>query len=67
MNQKFSAVFSWDLMKRLLTLQYNIPISPIAATATNNHIENKLNMSGFINPITAPIRRGVPVTKNKIE
>ena len=62
-----SIVSSRVFMNRLLTLQYTIPTIPIAATATNNQIENKLNMSGFINPIIAPIKRGVPVTKNKIE
>lgn len=54
-------------MNLLLTLQYTIPIIPITATATNSQIENVLYNSEFMNPIIAPIKSGVPKTKNKIE
>ena len=54
-------------MNLLLTLQYKIPMIPTAAVATNNQIENVLYKSEFMNPIIAPIKRGIPETKNKIE
>ncbi|NPD88408.1 MAG: hypothetical protein HGN29_06775 [Asgard group archaeon] len=53
-------------MNRLLTLQYKIPMIPITATATNNQIENNLYISGFMNPIIAPINRGIPKIKTKL-
>ncbi len=54
-------------MNRLLKLQYKIPKTPITATATNDQIENSSNISGLTNPIIAPIIRGTPEIKNKIE
>ena len=65
--EDYSGILSRGFRNLLLILQYTIPITPTTKAAIYTQIEVVLYKSRFMNPIIAPINRGIPVTKYRID